>query len=269
MFLRYTISGAVLLLGAWLKGAQFPSREHAWRTALYGVVTIGIGTGCLAFAEQWIPSGLAALIVSVQPFWMTGIEALRGERLHPGAFRGMLVGLAGVVFLIARSLAGTSSTIKPADLLGGFLLLQFGGAMWSLGSSYQRTLPTRAHPFVSGGVQQLATGVAFAIPAFFGIDHAVWNFKGIAAVSYLAAFGGVVGYSAYIFSLDRLPVALVSIYTYINPLVAVVLGYWFYREPFGWREAVAVIIIFIGVAMVKRASPGVKKAESVAVSPAE
>lgn len=253
MCLRYTISGAALLLGARLRGAQFPSRDQAGRTALYGVITIGLGTGSLAFAEQWIPSGLAALIVSVQPFWMTGMEALQGERLHPAALRGMLVGLAGVIFLIAPSLAGGTG-IRAGDLIGGFLLLQFGAAMWSVGSSLQRRLPTRAHPFVSGGVQQLATGLAFAIPALVGADHAVWNFKGMAAVLYLAVFGGIVGYSAYIFALDRLPVALVSIYTYINPLVAVVLGYLFYREAFGWREAVAVIIIFIGVAMVKAAS---------------
>ena len=73
-------------------------------------------------------------------------------------------------------------------------------------------------------------------------------------IVYLALFGGVIGYSSYLFALDRLPVALVSIYTYINPLVAVSLGWLFYREPFGWRETVAMVIIFLGVAMVKAAS---------------
>lgn len=255
MCLRYTISGAALLVGARMKGAQFPSREQAWKTAAYGIGIIGFGTGSLAFAEQWIPSGLAALIVSVQPFWMTGVEAILGDGdpLRRGALGGMLVGLLGVIFLIAPTLSGGTG-MKPEDLLKGFLLLQFGAAMWSVGSSFQRRLTTRAHPFVNGGVQQLATGLAFLIPALFTVKHAVWDFKGIAAVVYLAVFGGIVGYSAYIFTLDRLPVALVSIYTYINPLVAVVLGYLFYREPFGWKESGAMAIIFVGVWMVKRAS---------------
>jgi drug/metabolite transporter (DMT)-like permease len=279
MFLRYMISGGVLLLGAWLKGAEFPKREEAWKTAMFGIVTIGFGTGSLAYAEQWVPSGLAALLVSTQPFWLTGLEAISkgGERLHAPAVRGMLVGLAGVVFLIVPSLSHITAgdpaartlvvrtVMTPRDLVVGFLILQFGAAMWSIGSIGQRKLATRAHPFVSGGVQQLATGLIFAVPAFWPYFNPVannahtltWTETGMAAIVYLAIFGGIVGYSAYIFTLDRLPVALVSIYTYINPLVAVILGYLFYREAFGWREAVAMMIIFIGVAMVKWAS-GVK-----------
>lgn len=258
MFLRYTFSGAALLIGAWIKGAQFPAFNEAWRTALYGVLTIGLGTGSLAFAEQWIPSGLAALIVSTQPFWMVGVEALvpGGEKLHAPALRGMLVGLFGVVLLIApTAITGQGmGGINSRDLLSGFLLLQFGASMWSVGSIAQRRFATRVHPFVSGGVQQLATGLAFAVPALTWQRHATWAPKGIAAITYLAIFGGIVGYSSYIYSMARLPVALVSIYTYINPLVAVLLGYLFYREPFGWRETGSMLVIFLGVAMVKAAA---------------
>src|SRR5277367_5800798 len=84
MFLRYTTSGGLMLIGAKLTGARWPSFGELWRTALYGVLTIGFGTGSLAFAEQKLSSGLAALIVTTQPFWMTGVEALApgGERLH-------------------------------------------------------------------------------------------------------------------------------------------------------------------------------------------
>ena len=259
MFLRYIISGSVLLLGAWMKGAQFPTRSELWKTAMYGVITIGFGTGSLAWAEQWIPSGLAALMVCTQPFWLTGLEALthNGERLHAPVVRGMLVGLLGVAFLVLPSLGGFSgnNALKTADLMIGFLVLQFGAAMWCAGSIGQRKLTTRAHPFVSGGVQQMATGVAFVIPAFWPGQHQHWTAPGMGAIVYLAIFGGIVGYSSYIFALDKLPVALVSIYTYVNPLVAVLLGYLFYREAFGWRESVAMIVIFVGVAMVKWGSP--------------
>src|SRR5258708_30008405 len=113
---------------------------------------------------------------------------------------------------------------------------------------------TGVRGLVRGGVQELATGIAFALPAVLDGRHEEWNAKGLLAVGYLAVFGGIVGYSAFIYSMHHLPVALVSIYTYINPIVAVALGWWFYREPFGWRETVAMAIIFLGVAMVKRAS---------------
>ena len=254
MCLRYLVSGILMLIGARVTRSHFPRGEELWRTALYGAMTIGMGTGSLALAEQWIPSGLAALIVSTQPFWMVGVDALTpgGERLHFSAVRGMLVGLAGTAFLIAP--AAFASATSSHALLQGFVTLQIGAAMWSAGSIAQRRLATRAHPIVSGAVQQFATGLAFVIPALLQSRAAVWDAKGIAAVMYLAVFGGIVGYSSFIFAMDRLPVALVSIYTYINPIVAVLLGWLFYREAFGWREAAAMLIIFAGVAMVKRSS---------------
>ena len=254
MCLRYLISGILMLIGAWLAGAHLPRGRELWRTALYGALTIGMGTGSLALAEVWIPSGLAALIVSTQPFWMVGVEALMpgGERLHLPAMRGMLVGLAGVGFLIAP--AALASATDSQALLKGFVTLQIGAAVWSVGSISQRRMATRAHPIVSGAVQQFATGLAFVIPALLQSRTAVWDAKGIGAVVYLAIFGGVIGYSAFIFSMDRLPVALVSIYTYVNPVIAVLLGWVFYREAFGWREVVAMLIIFAGVAMVKQSS---------------
>jgi drug/metabolite transporter (DMT)-like permease len=91
----------------------------------------------------------------------------------------------------------------------------------------------------------------FFVIAFFDKQASQWTPSAIAVVAYLAIFGGVIGYSAYIYAMDRLPVAIVSIYTYINPVVAVVLGWLFYREQLGWRELVAMVIIFAGVAMVK------------------
>ena len=262
MCLRYVASGGVLMLAAWIKGARMPAHRELLLTALYGVITIGVGTGCLAYSEQWIPSGLAALMVCTQPFWMVGVDALAGgARLPLPAVRGMLVGLAGVVFLVGP--AALSQETSSRLLLQGFAALQVGAAMWSVGSIAQRRLKTRAHPIVSGAVQQFATGLAFAVPAWLDPRAPVWDAKGIAAVMYLAVFGGIVGYSSFIFAMDRLPVALVSIYTYINPVVAVWLGWLYYREPFGWHQAAAMAVIFTGVAMVKRASR--RPAESVPV----
>jgi drug/metabolite transporter (DMT)-like permease len=107
---------------------------------------------------------------------------------------------------------------------------------------------------VIGGVQQLSTGLALLIPGMFQLPSAHWTTRGMGAIVYLAIFGGIVGYSCYALALSRLPLAIVSIYTYINPGVAVFLGWWVYRERFGLREAAAMAVIFAGVAMVRRAT---------------
>jgi len=252
--LRYSISGVLLLIAARSSKAHLPAGRELWYTALFGVMIIGIGNGCLAFAEVWVPSGLAALFYTTAPFWMIGVEALipGGDRLHGPTLIGMLVGLIGTVLLVAPSAMNEGF---HGPMLRGFLLLQLGGAAWALGSILQRRHPTKAHPVVSGAVQQMATGLAYVLPALLTKPvPSAWSHRSIAAVLYLVAFGSIVGYSAYIFVLDRLPVSVISIYNYINPVVALFLGWWFYREHIGIREVIAMLIIFAGVALVKRYS---------------
>jgi drug/metabolite transporter (DMT)-like permease len=266
---RFMLSGALMLAAIALRGEKLP-RGRDLRAALFsGVLVLGIGNGGLVFAEQWVPSGLACLIITFSPFWMVGIEALLpgGEPLHLPAILGMLVGLGGAALLFAPEMQG--HTFRPG-LLNGFLILQLGMATWAFGSLYQRRRVTGTHPIVIGAVQQLAAGLVF-LPFVF-IFHATpmhWSLRGAGAVLYLVLFGSIVGYSAYIFALDRLPVAVVSIYPYVNSVVAVTLGWLFYRERFGVREGVAMAIIFAGVYVVKRYSkPAAARAKPALARPA-
>ncbi len=252
MSLRYLISGAAMLGAAYAFKIHVPSGRELLHTALYGVITIGVGTGSLAFAELWIPSGLAALFVTLSPFWMVSVEALipGGDRLHAPTILGMLVGLTGTLLLVGPSAVQQGWN---GPMLRGFLLLQFGSSGWALGSILQRRLRTKAHPVISAAVQQLATGIVFALVAVpLKKTPAVWSWRGAGAILYLAVFGGMVGYSAYVYVLTKLPVSVVSIYTYINPMVALCLGWLFYREHVGVREVGAMFVIFVGVAIVKR-----------------
>jgi drug/metabolite transporter (DMT)-like permease len=254
MGLRYTISGLILLTVAYFSKAHLPSGRELRYTALFGVIIIGMGTGTLVFAEQWIPSGLASVFITVSPFWMIAVEALipGGDQLHGPTIFAMVVGLAGTLLLVVPEAMHDG---LGGLLLRGFLLLQLGEAGWALGSILQRRHQTKAHPVVSGAVQQLATGLAFAIPALLARPHpSTWSARSIGAVAYLVMFGSIVGYSAYSFALDRLPVSVVSVYTYINPIIAVFLGWLFFRERIGIREGFAMLIIFAGVALVKRYS---------------
>ena len=262
MFLRYVLSSVLMMAAVSVTGATFPRGRELWRTALNGVLTIGVGTGSLAFSQLWLPSGVAAMIVTTQPFWMVGTEAwLSRGRLHWPSVRGMLIGLAGVVVLFWPTVfEGRSTGLRRGDLLAGFALLQFGALAWSLGSIQQRNARSAAHPIVSGAIQQVATAVVFAVPALLGPYPEHWSPRGLSAVAYLAVFGGVIGYSSFIYAMHHLPVALVSVYSYVNPIVAVFLGWLFFREPFGWREAAAMLIIFAGVTVVKRASVPLRRA---------
>jgi drug/metabolite transporter (DMT)-like permease len=252
--IRFLISGSVMLAGARLMGVHLPKGRELWTTAATGVLLLGGANTTLVMAETLIPSGLAALIIVICPFWLVGIEAVMpgGEPLHRPAIFGMLVGLAGAALLVSSDLHQTAG----AAVLEGFLLLQLSNACWAFGSACHRRQPMRAHPIVSGAIQQLAAGIAVAPLALLFPSHPiVFSFRGVAALLYLVVFGSIVGYSAYIYALSHLPVAVLSIYPYVNPVVAVILGWLFYREAFGIREAVAMVIIFAGVALVKRYSP--------------
>lgn len=256
---RFLTSGAIMLVVAAILKAHIPRGRELWLTALNGVVVLGLGNAALTYAEVWVASGLAALFVTTSPFWMVGIEAALpgGERLHGPVLGAMAVGFAGAALLVGP---GALSDGMSSGAVKGFLVLQFGCLCWALGSILQRRQRAKAHPVVSGAVQQLAAGLAFLLPAVFIREHPVqWSVRGVAATLYLVVFGSIIGYSAYIYAMDKLPVAVVSIYTYVNPIVAVALGWLFYREPFGPREAVAMAIIFAGVAMVKRYAEPVRR----------
>jgi drug/metabolite transporter (DMT)-like permease len=249
--LRFLLSGGILLAGAWVFRAGLPKGRELLRTAVFGFLILGLGNGCLVLAETWIPSGLAALIITISPFWMVGIDALVPPRtpLHGPTLAGMAIGLLGAILLVGPgALAGGIA----GNITKGFLILQLGCVSWCGGSILQRRYPSSVSPIVSGAIQQLAAGVAFAPAALFEGGPIHWGGRGVWALFYLVVFGSIVGYSSYIVALERLPVAIVSLYNYINPVVAVTLGWLFYREPFGPREAAAMLVIFLGVATVKR-----------------
>ena len=251
---RYIISGTVMLVFSQARGIYLPKgRELAW-ACFSGLLTLAIGNGALVASETLIPSGIAGLIVTISPFWMVGVEALLpgGARLHAPTIAGMAVGLAGAALLFTPD---TGAGAIDHKLVIGFLLLQFGMAGWSFGSIIQRRKAGKAHPVIAGGVQQLAAGLAMIPVALVSGNLSVhWSTRGVAAIVYLITFGSLVGYSAFVYAMDKLPVAIVSVYPYVNAVVAVTLGWLFYREPFGWRETGAMVIIFSGVAVVKRYS---------------
>jgi len=253
---RFFLSGLALLSAAGLAGASMPRLKDALYAAFFGLLTLGVGNGCLTYAELSIPSSLAALLVTTSPFWMVGIEAAlpHGDRLRLPTTIGMLIGLAGTALLV-----GPSAWKEGAGgaIVRGFLLLQTGCLAWSAGSVLQRRRMAHLGAVVNGSLQQLAAGLGFLLPALVIHTEPVrWSARGVFALVYLMLFGSIVGYTCYVFALKKLPVAVVTIHVYVNPIVAAVLGWLVYREPFGPREMLAMAIIFLGVAVVKRYGAG-------------
>jgi len=267
--LRFTTSGVILLGLAAVSRLPRPGKRDLTRAAAYGVLALGVGNSCLSYAERWIPSGLAALIVTVSPFWMVAVEALvpGGRKPSHGAIAGLLVGLVGVVFLL-----------RPADLaqgwrgpiVRGFTVLQIGCLSWAIASILQRRRIGHLNVIWSGGLQQLAAGLAFTLPAWWSgqLAEARWDTPGLVAIAYLVLFGSIVGYTSYVYALKHLPVPVVSLHNYVNPVVAVLLGWKFGSETFERRELVAMAVIFAGVAMVSRFETAALAAERPVLRPA-
>ncbi len=249
--LRYLLSGSILLGAAKIGGFRLPRGRELWYTALCGVICIGVGNGFLTLAELLIPSGLAALFYTTAPFWMVGMDALLpgGRRPLLSTVAGLFAGLLGVAFLV---LPAARREGFGGHTFSGFLLLELSAIGWVLGALLQKRVRTRALPFVSGAVQQLAAGLGMLLPAavFEKMPHAIF-LRSELAVLYLICFGSIIGFSSFIYSMTHLPVAVVSIYTFVNPVVAILLGWLVFREPFGTHELIAMLIIFLGIALVR------------------
>jgi len=249
---RFTLAGLITLAGARLARARLPRGRELWQCIANGMLILGVGNTALVYSEVWVPSGMAALMLTISPFWMVGLDAFvfKGTKLQLMTVIGMLVGLSGVLLLIGPDALDART---GASMVAGFLVLQAGSVSWNVGSLLQRRQPALVHPVVNAGVQQLAVGIAaLAMAAIVPGQVVHWSARGAGALLYLVVFGSLVGYSAYLYALDHLPVPVLSLYTYVNPVVAVILGWVFYREPFTLTDALAVPLIFCGIAVVRR-----------------
>jgi drug/metabolite transporter (DMT)-like permease len=258
--LRYTAAG--LLLNAILAARGEPMVEWSqWRgLAVIGLLTICIGNGGVIWAEQWVPSGIAAVTVATSPFWMIGIEALThdGDPLTSRLVLGLIVGFGGILLLVWPDM--TAHNAAGHQFLIGILALQVACVGWALGSALSRR-HARQENVLSTAAMQMTFGGLFMLAA--ATVRGEWShlaFTGRTAIAeiYLTLVGSIVGYSSYTYALKYLPTATVSLYAYANPVIAIVLGSLVAREPFGPRVVIASVMVLMGSALVQ--SRGTKKA---------
>jgi drug/metabolite transporter (DMT)-like permease len=247
--IRFLVGGALMLGYALWRGGRLPRRLGDWRsTALTALAMLVGGNGLVTWSEQWVDSNQAALIVATAALWMAWMGTLGagGERLGRATLAGLLLGFAGVALLVG---GGLSAHLAPWY---AYAALQLAAFLWALGSVYSKRRPTAASPWIAAALQMLVAGVVLS-----GIGVALgeparwqWEPRSLWALGYLIVFGSCVAYGAYFWLVHEVPPAQLATYAYVNPAIAVVLGWWLLDERLGRVQVLGTLVILAGVVMV-------------------
>jgi drug/metabolite transporter (DMT)-like permease len=247
---RFVISGGCLYLWRWLAGDPRPTREQ-WRNAsIIGIFLLVGGNGGVVWAAQFIPSSLAALLVATVPLWMILFDAVRhGDKPNRAALVGILIGFCGAALLV-----GWTTDQASVEHLHGAVAVLVASCLWAIGSIYGKTANLPASALVTTGIEMLVGGVvqifvAYIFDEFAGFDLGAISSRSAWAWAYLTAIGPV-AFVAYAWLLRAAPIPLVATYSYVNPLVAIMLGYFLGNEILTPRILVAAGLIIGSVVLV-------------------
>lgn len=254
--IRWVIAGLIFIAFLKLQGRALPRKRELIHLAVVGLALLGFGNGLVVFSEQWIPSGLAALMVTTVPFFMVGMESFlpKGPRLNATILSGLVMGMGGVFLIFGEDLkylADPNNLKGVAGLLGAVIF-------WSAGSLYSKYVKLAVHPLMGASVQMLIAGIVLsAMGLLLGeLPQLTFERNGLLALAYLVIIGSFVGYTSYIYALAKLPLSLVATYAYINPVIALFLGWLILDETLTFQTAVAAAVILAGVFIVKKGTAG-------------
>lgn len=265
--LRFVAAGVLLLVGALLFGDHLPRRIADYRRAsIAGVLLLTGGNAFVVWAEQYTASGVASVFVVTVALWMAFFDSVIPGGSGSLGWRviiGLLVGFLGTALLIGAN----PREILAADLRGP-IALTCASASWSLGSIYAKRNPTESSPYMTAAIQMLAGGTVVSLIGTALGEWGAWHLhaRGAVALGYLVVFGSIVGYSAYGYALRYAPATIVGTYAYVNPVIAVLLGWMFLSEPITGRMIVAIGMILAAVVWIQvahRTSAVIGKRSSV------
>ncbi len=258
--IRFLIAGSLLLLWARARGVPSPTRAQIRDGVVAGALLLLGGNGAVVWAEQWVDSGLAALLIATVPLWMVLLDWLWGGGRRPSrwAWIGIAWGLFGIWLLVGR---GGFGVLEGPALVGGAVILA-GSVSWAVGSIHSRRAAIPAAPRMATAIQMLAGGVLLSGAGILAGEWSRWDpwatsLRSVLSLAYLIVFGGMVAYSAYIWLLRVSTPGRVATYAYVNPVVALLLGWALADEPLGTRTLVAAGVILSAVVLLNRVSrPG-------------
>jgi drug/metabolite transporter (DMT)-like permease len=250
---RFLIAGVLMLLYCWKTGRGIRvNLPQLARLAVIGCLLLSVGNVVLAWAEEVVPTGLAALIVAVTPLWFLVIDSFvfRGDRPSGKGYAGLTLGIVGIAILLWPKLMATTALGRKQFFAASVLI--FGSLAWSLGSALSKRWQGGIDPFSASGWEMAVAGVVNLIIAtcFGEWSHAHWTAQGIGAIAYLVVFGSWVGFSAYIWLLQHVSMSKVATYAYVNPVVAVFLGWIALHERVDAYILGGTAVVVISVALV-------------------
>ncbi len=264
--IRHSIAGGIMLAWAWWRGFR-PTRQQWVAGFALGSLFFLIGHGTLHWAEQYVGSGLAALLIATEPMFILVLAWMMGrQKISPFSALGLGLGVVGVAML-----TGAELTVKGSSLWG-LLAVLLGSLSWSLGVvvSPRLQLPSdalgrTALPTLCGALMLL---IAAGVTGEFQQTHWAISLRSVFGLGYLITFGSVVAFTAYTWLLQRVPPALVATHTYANPVVAVILGWLLAHEPLTMRVVLASVAILGAIVLIRRGERAVAAKSPEAVSPA-
>jgi drug/metabolite transporter (DMT)-like permease len=251
--IRQTTAGLILLTFMFTVGkAAWPNTKHFIRQAIGGFFMMTLGNGLVAYAEMDIPSGVAAIICSLMPVMVIIINLIVSKEEKPNVpiIIGVVLGLIGIVMIFGQHVAEFSNT----QYIIGIILTFAAVIAWAGGSIWIKKKNTDSNPFVNAGIQMFFGGVwCFPLSLMFDdLSNVTWTSEAVWSLIYLIVFGSLIAYASYSYVLRKLPMTIVSMYAYINPLVAVMLGWAILQEKLNTQIVVAFLLTVAGIYVVNK-----------------
>jgi drug/metabolite transporter (DMT)-like permease len=243
---RFLISGIILVAWQRAAGQQMPTRKQWISTAIIGSLLLLGGNGLVSWAEQFIPSGIAALIIASVPLFLVAAEAIRPNGVKPNwqSIVGLLIGFVGIYVLINPADASTGTGLN----IYGVAALLSACLLWATGSVYSKSADLPKSALMSTGAQMLMGSIGLFIVSLATGELHGWNpaevsTRSMIGLGYLITIGSIVGFGSYTWLLQNAPISLVATYAYVNPIVAILLGVWLGHETLEPRIGLATAII--------------------------
>lgn len=251
--LRWSAAGVIMSALMLATGRGLPPPRLWAPLALLGFLMNVVGNGFVVFAQQYVASGLTAVLIATTPFWSALAERLlpNGERFTARSLSGLALGFIGIIVLVWPEMTNSGG---GRHFVTGVIAIQLACIGWVIGTSFARRHRLGDNPFRSTALQMVFSGIMLLSAATAHGDWAHVSFtpRTIAAMLYLSVAGSLIAYSAYIYAIQHLPLQLVSLYAYINPMIAVALGTLLLDEPISARIVVAAVLVLAGTWIVGR-----------------
>jgi len=267
MGLRFLVASVLLALWVGFRQGWHELRvtkREFWSTALLGGLLLGVGIGTVSLAEQYVPSGIVALIIAAMPLWISIFRVIAGDRPTKLSWSGIAIGFIGVGLLLRPGQVKTPEGVTSEQLLFWMMAVLLANLIWAFGTFITPRFQIPKNSLMFTTVQMFAGGVALLTAGMIHGDSLDQFFHASAyswfAWSYLVVVGSVIVYSAYLWLVGNAPVSMTSTYAYVNPVIAVILGALVLSEPISLPMVLGASTVILGVILVITAESKAKRA---------